>query len=512
MTDSRPQSPPTSPPDPPGSRGPGDSPTGTSPAPRREGPRDASRSSSPSTTTRASPAPSRVTCAGATARTTAWSGPSPGSDALDVIREVVLRGEQVAVLLADYRMPQMNGVEFLESAMDLVPQARRALLTAYADTSAAIAAINVVDVDHYLLKPWEPPEEKLYPVIDDMLDELEAGRQAAGAQDQDPRATPGRRSRTRSATSWPATWSRTAGTTSRTPTGRGCSPPPGKGPADVPVVVTTWARRSSRPSLTDLANAVGLEHHARAATSTTSSSSAAARPGSVPRCTPPRRGSRPSSLERAAAGGQAGQSSRIENYLGFPDGVSGAQLTDRARRQAVRFGAELLTARSVVGLKAKGPARADHLRRRRDRCWPTPWCSPPACRYRQLDAEGADDLVGPRHLLRLGLDRGGRLHGRSRHHRRRRELRGPGGRVLLHARRRRSPSSSAATRSSGRCRATSIDQVEARDNIEVRTCTQVERCEGDEHLRVRDPVRRDHAVSGRSSTSSTCSSSSAPRR
>ena len=92
-----------------------------------------------------------------------------GPEALDTFRELVLRGEEVALLMADYRMPRMNGIEFLEQAMDLVPQARRCLLTAYADTSAAIAAINVVDVDHYLLKPWEPPEEKFYPVIDDLL-------------------------------------------------------------------------------------------------------------------------------------------------------------------------------------------------------------------------------------------------------------------------------------------------------------------------------------------------------
>lgn len=93
-----------------------------------------------------------------------------GAEGLEVIKEVVLRGEQVAVILADYRMPRMNGVDFLEQAMDLVPQARRALLTAYADTNAAIAAINVVDVDHYLLKPWEPPEEKFYPVVDELLE------------------------------------------------------------------------------------------------------------------------------------------------------------------------------------------------------------------------------------------------------------------------------------------------------------------------------------------------------
>ncbi len=92
-----------------------------------------------------------------------------GSQALDALRELRLRGDMVAVILADYRMPNMTGIEFLEEAMDLFPDARRVLLTAYADTDAAISAINVVDLDHYLLKPWDPPEEKLYPVVDDML-------------------------------------------------------------------------------------------------------------------------------------------------------------------------------------------------------------------------------------------------------------------------------------------------------------------------------------------------------
>src|SRR6516164_3068720 len=90
--------------------------------------------------------------------------------ALDALRQMKLRGELVAVILADYRMPEMNGIEFLERAMDIYPGARRALLTAYADTSAAIDAINLVDVDYYLLKPWDPPEEKLYPVVDSLLD------------------------------------------------------------------------------------------------------------------------------------------------------------------------------------------------------------------------------------------------------------------------------------------------------------------------------------------------------
>src|SRR5579862_4388260 len=89
---------------------------------------------------------------------------------LDALRQMKLRGEQVAVILADYRMPELNGIEFLEQAMDIYPGARRVLLTAYADTGAAIDAINVVDLDRYLLKPWDPPEEKLFPVVDALLD------------------------------------------------------------------------------------------------------------------------------------------------------------------------------------------------------------------------------------------------------------------------------------------------------------------------------------------------------
>src|SRR6195952_4275853 len=92
-----------------------------------------------------------------------------GADAIDALKELKLRGETVAVFVADYRMPHMSGIEFLERAMDFFPMARRVLLTAYADTHAAIDAINVVDLDHYLLKPWDPPEEKLYPVLDDLL-------------------------------------------------------------------------------------------------------------------------------------------------------------------------------------------------------------------------------------------------------------------------------------------------------------------------------------------------------
>src|SRR5918996_5307502 len=93
---------------------------------------------------------------------------------IDAVKEMRLRGDEVAAILADYRMPQMNGVQFLEAAMDMYPFARRVLLTAYADTDAAIQAINVVDLDHYLLKPWDPPEEKLYPVLTELIEMWQA--------------------------------------------------------------------------------------------------------------------------------------------------------------------------------------------------------------------------------------------------------------------------------------------------------------------------------------------------
>ena len=123
-----------------------------------------------------------------------------------------LRGDQVAVLLADHRMPQMDGIQFLEKAMDIYPKARRVLLTAYADTDAAITAINVVDLDYYLLKPWDPPEEKFYPVIDAQLDHGRSDRPPRGVADQADRPPLVGPLAARSRTSWPATRCRTCPT------------------------------------------------------------------------------------------------------------------------------------------------------------------------------------------------------------------------------------------------------------------------------------------------------------
>ena len=278
-----------------------------------------------------------------------------GPDALDTLKELKLRGETVAVLVADYRMPQMTGIEFLERAMDLYPAARRVLLTAYADTHAAIDAINVVDLDHYLLKPWDPPEEKLYPVIDALLDAWRAAPERAIPHTK----VIGHRW---SARSWQVrdflarnglyyTWFM-----ADDPAGERLLHAAGEDGLRLPVVVTERGEPLIEPTDAELADKLGL--------STTPSQEfydlivigggpaglAAAVYGAS-------EGLRTVLIERTATGGQAGQSSRIENYLGFPDGVSGGQLAERARRQAEKFGAELITARAATALEVSGSKR-----------------------------------------------------------------------------------------------------------------------------------------------------------
>ncbi len=311
--------------------------------------------------------------------------------ALDALREMRLRGDVVALLLADYRMPQMNGIEFLEEAMDLHPQARRVLLTAYADTNAAIEAINVVDLDYYLLKPWDPPEEKLYPVVDELL---------AGWQAMDHRPAPetkvvGHRWSARSSevreflgrNQVPYHWY-----TCEDEEGRRLLAAAGTDELHLPLVVTADGEALIEPTDAELAARVGLETNPAekfydlVVVGGGPAGLGAAVYGAS-------EGLRTVLIERTAAGGQAGQSSRIENYLGFPDGVSGAQLTDRARRQAVKFGAELITTREVVGIEVNGSARTVRFSDG-DTLDAHAVVLATGVSYRQLAAPGVRDLTG----------------------------------------------------------------------------------------------------------------------
>jgi thioredoxin reductase (NADPH) len=278
-----------------------------------------------------------------------------GRQALEALREIKLRGDPVAVLLADYRMPEMSGLEFLEQAMDLFPHARRALLTAYADTDAAIQAINVIDLDHYLLKPWDPPAERLYPVVDELIelwrtagDKPVTATQVVGHR-WSARSYEVRDFLARNSVSY--RW-----LNADEPEGRGLLAAAGLDETSIPLVVTPEGESLVNPGVEELAARVGLS--TTPATDFYDTVIVGGGPAGLGAAVyAASEGLRTVMVERRATGGQAGQSSRIENYLGFPDGVSGAQLTDRARRQASKFGAEILAAADVTGLEARGSSR-----------------------------------------------------------------------------------------------------------------------------------------------------------
>jgi thioredoxin reductase (NADPH) len=316
---------------------------------------------------------------------------SSGAEGLDALREIKLRGEPVALLLADYRMPQMNGIEFLEAAMDLFPLARRVLLTAYADTDAAINAINIVDLDHYLLKPWHPPEEKLYPVVDQLL---EAWLATPDISTPEVRIVGHR---------WSAPSFAARDFLARNlvpyrwllvdePEGQRLLTAAGVAETDVPLVITSDGKTLVMPTEAELAAHVGM--------STTPARDfydlivvGAGPAGLGAAVYGASEGLRTVLVEREATGGQAGQSSRIENYLGFPDGVSGAQLTDRARRQALKFGAELLSTREVTGLEPAGTTRIVHFGDATSIAGHAVVLAT-GVSYRRLDVDGLADLTG----------------------------------------------------------------------------------------------------------------------
>ncbi|HYB54290.1 MAG TPA: FAD-dependent oxidoreductase [Thermoanaerobaculia bacterium] len=281
-----------------------------------------------------------------------------GGEALEAVRQLKERGSPVALFLVDERMPGMTGTEFLREAIKLHPDARRVLLTAYADTQAAISGINDVGLDHYLLKPWDPPGERLYPVLDDLLSDWTAhvrlpydGIRVAGARSS-PRSYAVKEFL--SSNQIPYQWV----DVDRDPSTRELIRSFGDS-SRLPVVFLPDGSHMTAPTNRELAERIGMQTRGRlpfydlAIMGGGPAGLAAAVYGAS-------EGLRTVLIEQGAPGGQAGTSSKIENYLGFPGGVAGADLARRAATQARRFGAEVL-AQEVVGLKRQDPYRVLQL-------------------------------------------------------------------------------------------------------------------------------------------------------
>ena len=287
-----------------------------------------------------------------------------GSAAVDLLGQLKQRGDSVALMLADQRMPQMTGLDVLGHGMELFPQAKRALLTAYADTNAAIAAINTAKVDYYLLKPWDPPEQKLYPVLDDLLEDWQASYRAPyqGLRVLGTRWSPashqvkdflGRNQ-------VPFQWTDVEVATPD-PEVRGILPQIDLKNASLPVVVFQNGEVISNPSVEVLAEKIGLR--TRAGTDFYDFVIVGGGPAGLAAAVyGASEGLKTLLIERSAPGGQAGMSSRIENYLGFPSGLTGEDLARRAVTQARRFGAEILSPQEAVSLRVDGPYRIVKMR------------------------------------------------------------------------------------------------------------------------------------------------------
>ena len=279
-----------------------------------------------------------------------------GSQALDATRQLKKRGTAVALFLVDERMPGMTGTQFLVEAIKLCPEARRVLLTAYADTQTAINGINTVGLDYYLLKPWEPPQERLYPALDDLLDEWHAkvrppyeGLRVAGtALSASSYAVKDFLSRNQVPYQWVDLDTDVAA--------RELIASMDEGMSRLPVVLFSDGTTIVQPTPRDLAEKLGLQTRAQhpfydfVIVGGGPAGLAAAVYGAS-------EGLRTILVERDATGGQAGTSAKIENYLGFPGGVSGEDLARRATLQAKRFGAEIISAQDVVEIRRHDPYR-----------------------------------------------------------------------------------------------------------------------------------------------------------
>jgi thioredoxin reductase (NADPH) len=317
---------------------------------------------------------------------------SSAKQGLETVRLLKQRDAAVALLLVDERMPGMTGTQFLMEALKLYPDARRVLLTAYADTEAAITAINRIGLDHYLLKPWEPPEQRLYPVLDDLLTEWLArtrppfdGIRVAGT--------------TLSASSYaikdflsrnliPYQWV----DLDVDVVARELVMAIPDGMSRLPVVMFPDGTPMVQPTPRELAERIGLQTRAQRPfyDVVVVGGGPAGLAASVYAAS---EGLRTILVERDATGGQAGTSSQIENYLGFPSGISGADLARRATTQARRFGAEIISAQDVTCIRRNDPYRVVMLSDGSElNCYAV--LLAPGMEVRRLEAPGVADFVG----------------------------------------------------------------------------------------------------------------------
>ncbi|MGQ0649134.1 MAG: FAD-dependent oxidoreductase [Gemmatimonadaceae bacterium] len=318
---------------------------------------------------------------------------SSGQEALDTVRELKRRGAPVALFLADQRMPGMSGTELLTELRQLYPETKRTLLTAYADTEAAIAAINEVGLDHYLMKPWDPPEESLYPVIDDLLTDWSAnatvpfdGVRVVGSR-WSPQSFTTRDFLARNQV--PYQWV----DIDKDAEMRALITSDGAATPRLPVVLLPDGTMLVAPSNGELASRVGLQ-------------TVAVRPfydlviiGAGPAglaCAVygASEGLKVLLIEQNAPGGQAGTSSMIENYLGFPNGVTGADLARRAAMQARRFGTEVLVSNAVTGLRREDPYRIVELSNGTEVACHALMLSSGMAAVKELESPGVGKLIG----------------------------------------------------------------------------------------------------------------------
>src|SRR6202047_1074447 len=286
-----------------------------------------------------------------------------GSDspegALDLLKQLKVRNDPVALLLADQRMPRMDGVVFLQEAMHIFPDAKRALLTAYADTNAAINAINQANLDYFFLKPWDPPEEHLYPQLDDLLDDWQGsyrptfeGIRVLGTR-WSPRSYELRDFLARNRV--PYQWIDVE-ISANDPETKRLLEALGPESASLPVVLFPDGTKLLESVPAEVAQKVGLR--TRAQTDFYDLAIIGGGPAGLAAAVySASEGLQTVMIEQEAPGGQAGMSARIENYLGFPMGLSGGDLARRAVVQAQRFGVEILAPQEAVAVRVEGPYR-----------------------------------------------------------------------------------------------------------------------------------------------------------